>query len=57
MEERELNEYGLPVYRVGATHGLAQKSHTRRKVFKGETAHMDARRKFDDLVTEVRYGR
>ena len=54
MEERELNEYGLPVYRVGATRTLSQKSHTRRKVFKGEMAHMDAQRMFDDLIHKVR---
>jgi len=55
MEQRTLNEYGLPVFRVGATWGLSQKSHTRRKVFKGETAHMDAERMYNDLINEVRY--
>ena len=55
MEQHVETEYGLPVYRVGATQTLSQKSHTRRKVFKGETAHMDAERMFVDIVNEVRY--
>jgi len=42
-------------YRVGAVFALAQKSHNRKRVFKGETAHMDAERFYGDIVHQVRY--
>jgi len=46
---------GYDQYRVGAKWGLSRKSHTRRKVFRGETGLMDAERMFDDITMKVMY--
>ena len=54
-EVKQEGAYGLPEYRVGAIHALAQKSHTRKRVFKGEMAHMDAERFYSDMVSKVVY--
>ena len=54
--ERRDDRMGYEEYRVGAIWGLAQKCHTRKRTFKGETAHMDADRHFGDIVSKVRYG-
>ena len=53
---KEIRQVGdMPQYRVGAVFALARKSHTRKRVFKGETAHMDAERFYGDIVHHVRY--
>ena len=57
VEQKLVSESGgYDQYRVYAKWLISGKSHTRRKLFRGETAWSDAQRMFDDISMSVIYG-
>lgn len=55
IHSRDGWDYGDGAYRVKAT--VNGKSYRRARTFYGETAWMDGQRLFDDIVSDVEYGR